>query len=158
MVFNAQAGPFIEGGNISPVGLCSVPLKAILSTLCHSSAPSASLHILTNTHSQALPHTPAYAFSHFVYILGFFCCCCFPLNQSLPGDWTKDYRLLSLAARSEGSALQQSPRIKEAVVWHSVNSRNGSISILCRKKSARAHNVSWNVFLASNHVDNQSKV
>lgn len=86
MVFNAQAGPFIEGGNISPFGLCSVPLKAILSTLCRSSAPSASLHILTNTHSQALPHTPAHAFSRFVYILVFFSCCCFPLTQSLPGD------------------------------------------------------------------------
>lgn len=32
MVFNAQAAPFVEGGNISPVGPCSVSLWAILCT------------------------------------------------------------------------------------------------------------------------------
>ena len=32
MVFNAQAGPFVEWVNINPTGLCSVPLWAILST------------------------------------------------------------------------------------------------------------------------------
>lgn len=32
MVFNAQAGPFVVGGHKNTVRLCSIPLRAILST------------------------------------------------------------------------------------------------------------------------------
>ncbi len=78
IVFNAQAGPSVEGGwrgvgggNIKPVGLCGVPLRTTLSTPWRSSAPSASLHTVTNTHTHALsstPKHPAHAFSRFVYV------------------------------------------------------------------------------------------
>lgn len=82
------------------------------------------LSALTNRHSQALPLT---RLVHSLALFMFFGGGLFSLPNlsQVIEQKIKDYRLLSLAGRSKGSTMQQSPLLEDNVVQQSEQTGNG---------------------------------